>query len=164
LRQVLILASAVVFLETFFLSVLSPLLPTYKSALGLSDAQIGLLLGAYAWGSVLGSLPAGFLAQRFGPRRVVIAGLLVLSAASVVLGWVTQVGLLDLARLVQGFAAAAVWIGGFAWLIGATPFDRRGAAIGTAVLAGCSVPSSGRRSALLPPPPTLTGCSRRPCC
>jgi MFS family permease len=139
----LILASSVVFLETFFLSVLAPLLPTYKSDLGLSDAQVGLLSGAFAWGSVLGALPAGFLAQRFGPRRVVLAGLLVLSAASVALGWVTPVGLLDLARLVQGFAVAAVWIGGFTWLIAATPLDRRGSAIGTAVLGGVVGPLIG---------------------
>ena len=143
LQRILILASAVVFLETFFLSILAPLLPTYKSELGLSDAQVGLLSGAFAWGSVLGSLPAGFLAQRHGPRRVVVSGLLVLSAAGVVLGWVTEVGLLDLARLVQGVAAAAVWIGGLTWLIAVTPFDRRGSAIGIAVLGGVFGPLVG---------------------
>ena len=143
LRQILILASSVVFLETFFLSVLAPLLPTYKSDLGLSDAQVGLLSGAFAWGAVLGALPSGFLAQRFGPRRVVLAGLLLLSAASVAFGWVTQVGLLDLARLAQGLAVAVIWIGGFTWLVAATPLDRRGSAIGTAVLGGVVGPFVG---------------------
>jgi MFS family permease len=143
LRKVLILAAGVVFLDTFFLSILAPLLPTYKSDLGLNDAQVGLLSGAFAWGSVLGALPAGFLAQRFGPRRVVLAGLLALSAAGVALGWVAQIGLLDLARLAQGCAAAAVWIGGFTWLIAATPLDRRGSAIGIAVLGGAVGPLVG---------------------
>jgi MFS family permease len=136
MRRILILTSALVFVDSLFFSILTPLLPTYVGDLGLNDSQAGVLSGAFAWGSVAAALPAGFLAQRFGPRPVVCVGLLVLSAASVAVGWATHIAILDLARFVQGVAGAAVWSGALTWLIAAAPADRRGAVIGTAVGAG----------------------------
>ena len=136
MRRILILTSALVFIDVFYFAVFPPLLPEYVSDLGLSDAQAGILSGAYAIGSLAAALPAGFVAQRFGPRPVVCVGLLVLSAASVALGWVDDVAVLDAARFMQGVAGAVIWSGALTWLIASAPPDRKGEMVGISVSAG----------------------------
>ncbi len=76
MRRLLILASAMVFLDVAFFAAIAPLLPDYVDDLGLSKAQAGILSASYAAGTLVASLPAGFVASRVGPRRTVIAGLL----------------------------------------------------------------------------------------
>jgi MFS family permease len=122
-----------VFFDVAFFSAIAPLLPDYVSQLGLSKAQAGILSASYAAGTLLASLPAGLLAARIGPRRTVIAGLLLLGVASVAFGFAQTFALLDAARLVQGGAGALIWSGALTWLIGEFPAERRGSVIGTAL-------------------------------
>lgn len=131
MRRLVLLASAVVLVDTMFYAVVAPLLPHYADELGLSDAQVGVLAAAYPAGTLIGSLPAGALAARAGARNTVLAGLALLSASSLVFGFAEHVVLLDAARFVQGVAGACTWAGALTWLIGAAPADRRGELIGT---------------------------------
>ncbi len=122
-----------VFFDVVFFSAIAPLLPDYVAELGLSKAQAGMLSASYAAGTLLASLPAGLLAARFGPRRTVIFGLLLLGCASVVFGFANQFLLLDAARLTQGAAGALIWSGALTWLVTESPAEHRGAVIGTAL-------------------------------
>src|SRR5215218_8064019 len=101
-RRLLILASAMIFFDVAFFAAIAPLLPEYVDQLGLTKAEAGILSAAYAAGTLVGSLPAGFVASRVGPRRTVIAGLLLLGFASLVFGFGEDIFLLDGARFVQG--------------------------------------------------------------
>ena len=87
MRRVLLLASAMVFLDLTFFTAIAPLLPTYKHDLGLSTAQAGILSAAYAAGTLAFSLPSGYIASRFGPRRTVISGLLIFALATLLFGF-----------------------------------------------------------------------------
>lgn len=136
MRRLLILVCAVVLVDTAFYAVVAPLLPELEDELGLSKAEAGILVGAYPAGTLAGALPSGFLAARIGPRKVVVLGLLLLSASSVVFGVVRDALVLDIARFVQGIGGACSWAGALAWLIGAAPAGRRGELIGTALAAG----------------------------
>jgi MFS family permease len=111
MRKLLILAAAMVFLEVAFYSAIAPLLPDYVDKLGLGKTAAGILSSAYAAGTLVGALPAGYIASRVGPRRSVIAGLLLLGSSSLVFGLVNHIALLDGARFVQGFAGSLVWSG-----------------------------------------------------
>ena len=122
-----------VFFDVVFFTAIAPLLPDYVAELGLSKAQAGVLSASYAIGTLLFSLPAGLVAARFGPRRTVAAGLLLLGAASAVFGFAHQFLLLDAARFSQGVAGALIWSGALTWLISASPPERRGAVIGSAL-------------------------------
>jgi MFS family permease len=122
-----------VFFDVVFFSAIAPLLPDYVSELGLSKAQAGVLSASYAAGTLIFALPAGLLAARFGPRRTVISGLLLLGVASVVFGFADSFLLLDAARFTQGGAGALIWSGALTWLISAYPAERRGSIIGTAL-------------------------------
>lgn len=133
MRRLLLLASAMVFFDVAFFAAIAPLLPQYVHDLGLSKAEAGVLSAAYAAGTLLGSLPAGFLASRVGPRKAVIYGLVLLGGSSLVFGFAEEISLLDGARFVQGIAGALIWSGALTWLITTAPEEKRGSAIGTAL-------------------------------
>lgn len=130
MRRLLLLGSAVVFLDVVFYEAIVPLLPGYAHDLGLSEASAGVLSGAYAAGTLVASLPAGFMAARLGPRRTLVTGLCLLGVASVAFGFGQHIVLLDLARFVQGMAGALAWAGALTWLIVTAPESRRGTVIG----------------------------------
>jgi MFS family permease len=127
------LASAMIFFDVAFFAAIAPLLPQYVDDLGLTKAEAGVLSAAYAAGTLLGSLPAGFAASRLGPRKAVIQGLLLLGVSSLVFGFAEQILLLDAARFVQGIAGALIWSGALTWLITAAPEENRGSVVGTAL-------------------------------
>jgi MFS family permease len=133
MRKLLLLASGAIFFDVAFFAAIAPLLPGYVDDLGLSKAQAGILSASYAAGTLFVALPAGFVASRFGPRRTVIAGLLILGFSSLVFGLVGQIYLLDLARFTQGMAGALIWSGAMSWLIMMSPEEKRGSVIGTAL-------------------------------
>ena len=133
MRRLLVLASTMVFFDVVFFAAIAPLLPDYVDQFDLSKVEAGILTASYAAGTLLASLPAGLLANRLGPRRTVICGLLVLGVASLAFGFVEQILLLDAARFCQGVAGALIWSGALTWLIKAAPSAKRGSVIGTAL-------------------------------
>jgi MFS family permease len=132
-RRLLFLASTMIFIDVAFFAAIAPLLPEYVDHLGLSKAEAGILSAAYAAGTLLASLPAGFVASRMGPRKTVINGLLLLGLASLAFGFADQILLLDAARFIQGVAGALIWSGALTWLITTAPEEKRGSIIGTAL-------------------------------
>ncbi len=133
MRRLLLLASAMIFFDVAFFAAIAPLLPQYVDDLGLSKAAAGVLSASYAAGTLVGSLPAGFVASRMGPRRTVIFGLLLLGCSSLTFGFAEQIVLLDVARFIQGIAGALIWSGALTWLITVAPEEKRGSIIGTAL-------------------------------
>jgi MFS family permease len=131
-RRLVLLVSAVVLVDTMFFAAITPLLPYYADRLGLSKAAAGALVAAYPAGTLLLSLPAGWLAARIGVRRTVVAGLILMAVASLAFGFAEDAVLLGAARFLQGVGSAATWAGGLAWLVAAAPPDRRAELIGTA--------------------------------
>ena len=131
--HLLVLASAVVLVDTVFFTALTPLLPHYVHSLGLSKTEAGILVAAYPLGTLIGALPGGVLATRIGVRPAVVLGLCFMSVSTLVFGLATSISVLDAARFVQGLGGACTWSGSMAWLAAGTPVDRRGAAIGVAI-------------------------------
>jgi predicted MFS family arabinose efflux permease len=132
-RRLLFLVCCVVFVETMLYSALVPLLPGYAHEFGLSKTAAGLLVGAYAAGAVLGALPGGIAAARYGPRRALLFGLALMGVSSFAFGFAGDAWSLGLARLAQGLGGSLAWAGALTWLIAGTPRDRRGEMLGTAI-------------------------------
>ena len=131
MRPVLFLAGAIVVCDTMFFAALTPLLPEYADEFGLSKVGAGVLQAAYPLGVLVGSIPSGYVAARFGVKPTALAALLIIAGTSVVFGFADSIVVLDTARFVQGIGSACAWTAAFAWLIAVSPQERRGQLIGT---------------------------------
>jgi MFS family permease len=132
-RRLVAFCSLVVLVDTMLYAALAPLLPRYADELGLSKTEAGLVVAGYAAGVLVGALPGGFLAARYGPRRAAIGGLALVAVASVVFGFADEAWSLGAARFAQGLGSALSWSGARAWLVAGTPRERRGELLGTAL-------------------------------
>jgi len=131
--RLLALACAIVGVDTVFFSALTPLLPHYTAAAGMSKAAAGILIAAYPAGTLIGSLPSGALVARFGDRSVAVLGLALMGVSTLAFGWTNSAGLLDAARFLQGVGGACTWTASLSWLATAAPESRRGELLGTAL-------------------------------
>jgi MFS family permease len=132
MRPLLILVCVVVFIDAMLFGALAPLIPGYADEFGLSKTGAGLLVGSFGAGALLGAIPGGLAAAKYGPRRAVVVGLLMLAVASFAFAAAEGPWTLGLARFLQGSSSTITWAGAFAWLTVAAPRDRRGELIGTA--------------------------------
>lgn len=99
----LLLAAFAVNLDTTLVNVA---LPTLTRELGASDAQLQWVVDAYNLVFAALLLTSGSLSDRFGRKGMLMGGLLVFGAASVVGGFATSPAELIAARAVMGLGAA----------------------------------------------------------
>ncbi len=102
-RKVINLVSAAHFFSHFFILTLPPLFLTIKEDLNITFTQLGMMVSVYAVGSFVGQYPMGVFADKYGPRWILICGILTVSVAFVLMGlmpvyWV-MVGLALIAGL-----------------------------------------------------------------
>jgi MFS family permease len=135
MRRLFLLVAAVVLVDTMFFAAVAPLLPHYSDEFDLSKTGAGILAAAYPAGTFAGALPSGWLAARWGVKPTLLLGLTLLGATSLVFAFANTIVLLDAARFVQGVGGACMWAAGMAWLVSATPPERRGELIGSALAA-----------------------------
>jgi MFS family permease len=87
---------------------LPPALPALQQVLGVSLVQAGFLLALFQLAGMTLGLPAGLLIQRHGPRRSMLAGLLVLSLASALGGTAQGAAGLLASRVFEGLGFLCV--------------------------------------------------------
>jgi predicted MFS family arabinose efflux permease len=129
-RRLPIVVGAIVLVDTMFYAAITPLLPRLADDLGFGKNGAGVLAGAYAAGTLIGSLPAGWLAARLGVKTTVLAGLALMAVSGLAFAFGTSLVVLDAARFLQGVGGACSWAGGMAWLAAEAPPERRGEMIG----------------------------------
>jgi MFS family permease len=100
---VLLFIGVVNILDRAALSVANPLV---RQEMGLSIAEMGLLLSAFAWAYAFCQLPGGALVDRIGPRRLLGWALIVWSAAQAAVGLVGTMTQFVLARVALGVGEA----------------------------------------------------------
>ena len=85
--QVLALVGAGHAVSHLYLLALPPLFPLLREDLGASYAALGLLVTAFNVATGAAQIPAGFLVDRFGARRLLLLGLGVMGTAMTALGF-----------------------------------------------------------------------------
>jgi MFS family permease len=117
---------------TFFLSfyLLLSALPLYAREIGVADRALGLVIGCFAFASMLVKPWAGWASDRFGRRPLLLAGAGVFLAASVAYGVSTTAPVLLLVRLVHGSGMGLFPTAASAAVADLAPPDRRGEYLG----------------------------------
>jgi len=87
---------------------LLPILPLYLRERGASYGLVGVIVGAALVAQAIGQWPAGLLAERIGPKTMMIGGLVVAAAASLTFIIPLPIEWLIVLRVVQGLGFAAV--------------------------------------------------------
>jgi MFS family permease len=107
-------------------NILTPLLPLVRDDLGVSISTAGFIVGSYGLARLLVDLPAGFLADRVGHRRLAVIAIVLLVASSLV-GWLaTGVEMLIASRIGSGAAVGMLAMVGISALAATASSANRG--------------------------------------
>jgi MFS transporter, FSR family, fosmidomycin resistance protein len=104
-RTVLGAAAVIHFLHDGFSEILYVFLPLWANEFGLTFAQVGLIRTVYTGGMSAFQMPAGFLAERWGERRLLAAGTAVTALGFIAAGWATGFASLLALLLAAGLAS-----------------------------------------------------------
>ena len=89
--------------------ILSMMIGPIKADLGINDFQVGLLIGlSFALTYVISGIPFGMLADRYPRKWIILAGLVIWSAATIGCGFVGSFLSLFLMRMLVGLGEAAL--------------------------------------------------------
>ena len=111
-------------------TMLAVALPSIIDEFGIDPATVSTLVTLYL-GAVTVALPAsGSLGDRFGHRRVFLAGVMAFAMSSLLAAVAPSFALLALARVLQALSGALVSTTSVALVRAMSPPDRRGAAFG----------------------------------
>jgi len=117
-------------------SIFSALLPFIRTAFGLSYLETGFAVSAYTIASGVTNAPLGVAADRFGARRVIVSGLVLIALSSVAIGLADSYWQLVLFLLVMGVASGTYHAPASALIAETFGRERRGIAMGTHTTAG----------------------------
>jgi MFS family permease len=117
-------------------SLLNPLLPFIRDTFALSYAQSGFLVAAFGLSLGFSNAPVGVLADRVGPRPVVVIGLLLTGAVSVAVAFAGAYWQLLVLLVLMGLIAGTYHAPASALLARAFPASVRGVAMGLHITGG----------------------------
>ena len=87
---------------TLGIGMMVPVLPLYMRGIGLSFSDVGVVLGAAGVGAMLGAVPSGWVMARRDERVLLVLSLVVIAAATAVLGLTAAVAAMIALRVMFG--------------------------------------------------------------
>lgn len=108
------------------ISIISPVLPQYALSFSIPVALVGWAVSAFALARLVMDIPAGFLADRFGRKRNMILGLVLIIVSSIAAGTAEDYAWLIFARVVEGLGSALYITSATTWVAQVTAGESRG--------------------------------------
>ncbi|TVQ96938.1 MAG: MFS transporter [Spirochaetaceae bacterium] len=115
-----------------------PLLPFIRDGFGLTYAQAGLVVSAFTLAYGIGQLPAGWLADRIGPKFVLTVGIAGVGLAGAAVGLSIGYGALIGFLVLMGIAGGGYHPAAAPLISAAVPAPQRGKALGLHLIGGSS--------------------------
>lgn len=84
----------------------SPVLPLFAAWLGADPSEVGIVASVSAFAGIVASIPAGFIADHCGRRKMLVGAAVVFATAPFLYLAVTQIWQLAIVRLYHGIATA----------------------------------------------------------
>ncbi len=119
------------FAAGFGVAMLSTFIPVYARLYEAHPLWIGMFTTGFAAAGTVTLFPAGWLADRWGQRRVLLGGLLVTLGSTAAFLLVRDVESLTLARVLQGVGTTAAGLTCLSLIGDLAPRDARGKLLGT---------------------------------
>jgi len=113
-------------------------LPLIRQDLDISFSQAGMLSAAATFTYALGQIPGGYLADRFGPKRVFFVGILGSTLLSLNFGMIASFHGALLNQVFSGAFRALIFSPGLTLIASWFPADRKATAMGVYVIGGVS--------------------------
>jgi MFS family permease len=129
-RRALVAAASGWMLDAMDVLLYAFVLDHVRAEFGIGDRASGLLLALPLAASAVGGVLFGWLADRVGRTRALVASILVYSAATAACGLVTSIWQLAAARLLVGLGMGGEWATGAALVAETWPAEHRGKAMG----------------------------------
>jgi len=108
------------------ITVISPVLPQYALSFSIPVALVGWAISAFALARLVTDIPAGLLADRFGRKRIMVSGLVLIIVSSIAAGAADNYAWLILARIVGGIGSALYMIAATTWVVQVSAGESRG--------------------------------------
>jgi len=140
---IVVLMAALLFVNWVDRGALPTAAPLMQHDLGLTNAQLGELLSAFFWAYAVIQIPVGWLAERFGARRILAAGLAVWAIATMLQGLTSNFAMLLVIRMLLGVGESAAFPGASKVLAATCPVERLGRANGICAFAYSIGPAVG---------------------
>jgi MFS family permease len=113
-----------------------PMLPLIRDSFGLNYTTAGLVAAAFTFSNGLGQLPAGWLADKIGPRKVLTVGVAGVALAGALVGLSQGMFWLILFLILMGLAGGGYHPAAPPLIINAVGAANRGRALGFHVMGG----------------------------
>jgi DHA1 family multidrug resistance protein-like MFS transporter len=130
--QVLLLT---IFVAMLGLGIVSPIMPLYAETFGATYIQVGLLSSVWSISRFIFSTPAGRLSDSTGKKKVIMSGLLVYSAVSLLYTFAWDFNSLLFFRFIHGIGSAMASPVAMAYAAELAPRGEEGKYMGTMSLA-----------------------------
>ncbi|MCS4542212.1 MAG: MFS transporter [Euryarchaeota archaeon] len=126
----LLLIFGTAFLFFFSFHMLLPILALFAKNIGASDAEIGLIIGIFAFMAVIARLPVGIYVDRHGKKRMIILGCLIFFISPILYSICSTPSQLFFIRMFHGIGIAAFTISAMAMVADLAPRGRLGEIMG----------------------------------
>jgi len=107
-------------------SIIAPVLPQYALSFSISMALTGWAISSFALARMAMDIPAGFLADLFGRKWIMVIGLVFICFSSILSGIAESYLLLILGRVIQGIGSALYITAATTWVAQISTGEYRG--------------------------------------
>lgn len=105
--------------------ILSPISDTIQQTFSITETQFGLIASVFFFGYVFMQIPSGFLADKFGRKRILVIGFSIFSLGALIVGLAKSYNVLIFGSFLAGFGEGTYFGTAYSISAVAVPSDKK---------------------------------------